>query len=81
MGSTTAFTPHCPFDGFTTDLPSRDPTIAHVRGERMDVGSDVSHCRMVFPRPRSVDIGRRRSFRSFRYVPVLLPHLGTPVHW
>jgi len=66
MDSTTPFTPHCPLDRLTTDLPSRYPTIAHVRSERMDVGSNVSHCRMVFPRLGSVDIGCRRSLWSFR---------------
>jgi hypothetical protein len=70
IGSTTPFTPHCPFDGFTTDLPSRYPPLAHVRSERMDVGSDVCHCGMVFPRLRSVDIGCWRSVRSFRYTPL-----------
>jgi hypothetical protein len=66
MGSTTAFTPHCPLDGFTTDLPSRYPPLAHVRSERVDIGGNVSHCGMVFPRLGSVDLGRRRSIRSFR---------------
>ena len=68
INSTTPFTPHCPLDGFTTNLPSRHPTVAHVCSERLDTGSDVGHCRMVFPRLGSVDIGCRRSVRSFRYV-------------
>jgi hypothetical protein len=75
MGSTTAFTPHCPFDGFTTHLPSRYSPLAHVRSERMDVGSNVGDCGMVFPRLRSFDIGRRRSIWSFRCVLSHLLHM------
>jgi hypothetical protein len=74
MDSTTPLTPHCSLDGLTTHLPSRYPTIADVRSERMDIGSDVCHCGMVFPRLRSIDIGCGRSVWSFRYVSMFPPH-------
>jgi hypothetical protein len=67
--STTTFTTDCPLDGPFTDLPRCYPTIAHVRRERMDFGDHVRNCGMVFPRSRSIDLRRRRCFRSFRYVP------------
>jgi hypothetical protein len=67
--STTTFTTYCSLDGPFTDLPRCDPTFAHVRRERMDFGDHVCNRRVVLPRFRSIDIGRRRCFRSFRYVP------------
>ena len=53
-------------NGLVTDLPRCDPTLTHVRSERLDIGCYVCDCWMVLPRLRSASSRCRRGIWSIR---------------
>lgn len=67
----TATPAHYPPDRPPPYLPRRDPTFAHVRRQRLDIGHHVGHCRLVFLGIGGIDIGCRRRVWPFRWVDVV----------